>query len=424
MFYGWWVVTLAFIATAFGGATIWYGFTAFFDPLVAEFGWSYTAISLAASFRSMEVGLLGIFIGFIVDRFGSRRIIFVGSVLTGIGYILLSRVNSLAAFYALFLLIFIGSTGISSIIFFQAVTRWFRKRLGLALGIASAGYGAGGFAVPGIVYLIDLLGFRTVFIIIGIGAIVIGGLTSFFIRDRPEDKGLLPDGVTSTKTGQDTGNSGSKPFTIAEQTRSYSFREAISDPAFWILTYVSTMSTLSVMMVTTHVMPYLEHIGYARYTASMVAMMIPVTSIVGRLSLGWLSDITSRKVTFLLAAIGQTIGILLFLYANVSFALIIPFVVFYSISYGGIVVLRPVALRDIYGSAHIGSILGFSLGLSSLISLGGPLLGGWVFDATGSYDIAWLISSILVFVGIPLLPLMKSPPIMGKGVPPRIGGKQ
>ena len=202
MFYGWWVVTLAFIATAFGGATIWYGFTAFFDPLVAEFGWSYTAISLAASFRSMEVGLLGIFIGFIVDRFGSRRIIFVGSVLTGIGYILLSRVNSLAAFYALFLLIFIGSTGISSIIFFQAVTRWFRKRLGLALGIASAGYGAGGFAVPGIVYLIDLLGFRTVFIIIGIGAIVIGGLTSFFIRDRPEDKGLLPDGVTSTKTGR------------------------------------------------------------------------------------------------------------------------------------------------------------------------------------------------------------------------------
>ncbi|MFC1893735.1 MFS transporter [Chloroflexota bacterium] len=162
-----------FFASAFSGAVIYYGFTAYFDPLVNEFGWSYTAISLAASFRSAELGMMDIVVGFLIDRFGSRRIIFTGSVLIGIGFLLLSRIDSLAAFYVSYLIICIGASGISSTVFYSAISRWFRKRLGIALGLAAAGFGAGGFGVPVIVYLLDLVGFRMVFVIIGIAAFIL-----------------------------------------------------------------------------------------------------------------------------------------------------------------------------------------------------------------------------------------------------------
>ena len=105
MFYGWWIVIFVFLASAFGGATIWYGFTAYFDPLINAFGWSYMAISLAASLRGAEVGLMDVIIGFLIDRLGGRRIILAGSVLVGIGYLMLSRINSLTTFYISFLII-------------------------------------------------------------------------------------------------------------------------------------------------------------------------------------------------------------------------------------------------------------------------------------------------------------------------------
>ena len=117
MFYGWWIVILVFFAGVFGGATIWYGFTAYFDPLINEFGWSYTAISIAASLRSAEVGLLDAPVGFLIDRWGSRRIVFVSSILVCIGFLMLSRVNSLTTFYIAFAIIACGATGFGSVVF-------------------------------------------------------------------------------------------------------------------------------------------------------------------------------------------------------------------------------------------------------------------------------------------------------------------
>ncbi len=406
MFYGWWIVVTVFFASAFGGATIWYGFTAFFDPLINEFGWSYTAISLAASLRGAEMGLMDIVVGFLLDRFGSRRIILAGSMLVGIGFLLLSRIDSLATFYLSFLVIFVGGTGISSVVFYSVVSRWFHKRLGLALGLAAAGFGAGGFAVPGVVYLLDLAGFRTAFVIIGIAAFIVGGFTSYFVRNRPEDKGYGPDGVPLQK-GEHTPEHVSPHVTgLITPARDYTFKEAVSQPAFWIITYVSTVSIFSLSMITTHVMPYLQHIGYSRYTASIVAMMIPAVSIAGRLGIGWVSDLISRRVVFILLVVGQTVGVSLFLYAHLPF-LLIPFVILFGVSYGGVVVLRTAVLRDYYGSTYIGSLIGFTMGVTSIGSIGGPLLAGWVFDTTSSYGPALIVSGILLLISVPLVLMMK-----------------
>ncbi|MFC2002840.1 MFS transporter [Chloroflexota bacterium] len=413
MFYGWWIVVLAFVATAYGGATVWYGFTAFFDPLIEEFAWSYTAISLAASLRGVEFGLMDIVVGFLVDRFSIRRIILVGSILIGIGWLILSRVNSLATFYMSFFIICTGATGISSVVFLSLITRWFYKRLGLALGLTMAGFGAGGFAVPGIVYLLDVVGFRMVFFVFGVTALIIGGFTAYFLRDRPQDMGCGPDGVPLYQGKYTSEHASIHSVEPTAPARDYTFKEAISKPAFWIVTYVSTILVFSLMMVSTHVMPYLEHLGYSRHTASIVAMMIPVMSITGRLGIGWVSDFISRRLILILTLIGGTVGIMLFLYAHLFFFLI-SFVLLFGISYGGIIVLRPGILREYYGSTYIGSIIGLCFAVSMVGSIIGPTFAGWIFDTTSSYSIAWVVSGVLFLIGVPLVLIMKHPQVTEK----------
>jgi len=408
VFYGWWMVILGFIVSAYGGATIWYGFTAFFDPLIREFAWSYAAISLAASIRGAEFGLMDIAIGFLIDRFSIRRLMLGGLILVGAGWIILSRVNSLGIFYTSFFIISTGASTISSVVFLTLLTRWFNKRLGLAIGIAMSGFGIGGLAVPGIVYLLDIFGFRTVFLFFGASAIIIGFVAAYFIRDWPSDVGARTDGIPITSS--EPLSEHIKPDTLrdASSKNDYTFKQAISTPAFWIISYVNIASVFALMMASTHIMPYLEHLGYSRHTSGFVAMIIPSVSIGGRFFAGWISDKISFRKVMLIALLGLFAGISLFIYSNIFFILIIS-VILLGVSYGSVVVVRPIALRRYYGVTSIGSIMGLCMALTMIGCTAGPLVAGWIFDVRNSYNLAWLVAGIILLASIPLVAIMRQP---------------
>ncbi len=343
MFYGWWIVILSLILGLYGGATIWYGFTAFFDPLIKEFAWSYTAISLGASLRGAEFGLMDAMIGFLADRISIRWIILGGSIIVGIGWFILSRVNSLGIFYTSFFIICTGASGMSSVVILTLLARWFHIRLGLVMGLTTAGFAAGGLAVPGIVYLLDVVGFRTVFFTFGITALTFGGVAAYFVRDWPKDVGSGPDGISPESSEY-----------IPEQVKptnsgdiappDYTIRQVLSKPAFWVIIYASAASSFSMTGVSTHIMPYLEHLGYARNAASLVAMALSLLSIFGRLTTGWILDKIAFRVVLILVLLGQLVGSILLIYSNMLF-LLIPCVILSGVTRGGTMVIRPVALR-------------------------------------------------------------------------------
>jgi len=156
VFYGWWVVSASSLIALYAGGIIFYGFTAIFEPIANEFGWSYAQISLAASIRGVEMGLLSPLFGMLADRWGPRRLIFSGGVITALGLILLSYTTSLAMFYGAFVLVAIGISACSMTVLMIAVANWFKRRVGLASGIAASGFGFGGLLVPVIVRLIDI----------------------------------------------------------------------------------------------------------------------------------------------------------------------------------------------------------------------------------------------------------------------------
>jgi len=395
VFYGWWVVFASFLIGLYVTGIVGYGFTAFFEPIAKETGWSYTQISIATSLRGMEMGLFSPIIGFLVDRLGPKKLVFCGTLTLGFGLILLSQANSLPTFYGAFILLALGSSACLSTVLMTAVANWFRKNMGKALAIMSCGMGASGIFIPIIVRLIDLYQWRTTLVILGLGMWLFGIPLSFLIRHRPERYGYLPDGEISAE----------QVSAPKSQDRELGFREALKDRNFWHICAAEAIRVMSIMAVTTHVMPYLSSVGMSRSRAALVATSIPLLSIIGRLVFGWLGDIFDKRrvmagVFFLTGA-----GLLAFAYVQATW-LIIPFLILFPLSWGAMT-LKGALVREYFGIASFGRLLGIMAGIAAVGRIIGPSLAGWTYDNLGSYHPIWLFLAGLTIVAIVLMLTLK-----------------
>jgi MFS family permease len=386
IFYGWYIVGACVVITLYTGGVVHFGFTAVFEPIVEEFNWSYAQVSLASSLRWLEMGLLAPFMGFLVDRYGPRRLIFVGSILSCLGFLTLSRVNSLPVFYLAFALLAFGMSTCAGTVLMTAVANWFNRKAGIAIGIVACGFGLGGLLVPVVTGLIDWLDWRNAMVVVGLGMLVFVLPLSFVVRHKPEQYGYHPDGELIQPADimdfRDT-----QPISEI----SISAKEAIRGRTFWQLGISSMCHAFVVGAVVTHIMPYLSSLDIDRSLSSIVALILPVFSIGGRLSSGWLGIRYGSRRVFAFSFVSMTAG-LLFL-GNISVGmlwLLVPFVITFSLGWGCSVTSRLGLLRESFGRGSFGKILGFISGMMMLGHVTGAPLAGWVYDNWGSYQGAWL----------------------------------
>ena len=196
LFYGWWIVAAGSFSQAYTSGAFWQGFGAFFDPIVEQFGWSRATTSAAVSIQRTESGVVAPFVGFFIDRFGPRKVMLGGIVATGLGFILLSRVDTLWQFYGAFLLLSLGMSFGTFLVVTTTVANWFVAKRTRALAFMSAGSGLGGILVPLIVWLISATDWRTGLVAVGVGFWVMGIPVAMVMRSQPEDFGSLPDGAS------------------------------------------------------------------------------------------------------------------------------------------------------------------------------------------------------------------------------------
>ncbi|MFO7784650.1 MAG: MFS transporter [Thermodesulfobacteriota bacterium] len=406
VFYGWWIVLATSLIHFWGAGTFFYAFTAFFNPLVAEFGWSYSATSLAASIRSIEGGIASPLVGLAADRFGARRLLLFGSIVSGLGFVLFSRIESLVGFYAVFLFLSIGSSFLFPVPGWTAVAGWFIRKRGTALGILSAAIGLGG----GLIYLVNALiaqyGWRTSLVVIGVGMWVIGIPCSLLVRHRPEPYGLAPDGE---KLSAPENRGGDRPAGAGSATdESFSLGRAIRTQAYWGIALAVTVSAASIHAVVVHVMPHLISVDFTRKDASLAASLIVFVSIIGRFGMGWSSNrIDSRKLlafSFLLQAAG-----LILLAGARNIWWVIAFVVTLGPGYGGIITLRLILQAQYFGRKAFGAIQGSFMAVMMVGTVISPLLTGMCFDHFGNYRLAWLIMAASHIIIIPLILRIKIP---------------
>lgn len=402
IFYGWWIVGACFLIAMYMGGAVFYGFTAIFEPIAEEFGWSYTSISIAASIRGLEAGLLAPVAGIIVDRWGPRRLIFGGVLAIGLGLLLLSQIHSIGMFYIAFILMSLGISSCGISVTVTAVANWFHRRVGLASGIMICGYGSAGLMVPLMVRLIDTYDWRTAIAIMGIGMLVIGLPLSLLLRHKPEQYGYLPDGEASGLTIPEESLAKQR----AKEVR-FTAKQAMKTRTFWFIVLAVMPQFIVVPAVVTHVMPYLSSVGIARTTSGLVATAIPLLSIGGRFGFGWFSDRYVAKRMSAIALIMLTLGLLCFEYVSLGWNwLLVPFLVLLGFGYGGINTMVGILLRGHFGWGNFGTIIGFAWGILMFGGMAGPPIAGWVFDTWGSYQGTWLVMAGCAFIGAIIMSMM------------------
>ena len=400
VFYGWRIVAAGFFINAFGVGTFFYGFSTFFNPLIAEFGWSRTVMSGVFSLSRLEGGIEGPIAGWLTDRYGARRMLLMGVAIAGVGFIVLRMVNSPLSLYLIFGLFLslgfnLGYTHATG----AAVAKWFIKKRGRAFSFLISGNGIGGaIFVPLIAWLIIQFGWRVSTVIIGVATLAIPLPLSLIVRSTPEEMGLVPDGQPTrygaSTSEEDRSTQASVSDAVPEDV-DFTVREAMRTRAFWV--YVGSMMLRSCILssIVVHQIPHLTDIGIPYQTASTVLGLMVLMSVPGRFIFGWLGDRYSKKVLLFLLCLLQGVGIFIFVNAN-TLQLLYLFVVVYGLGYGGVIPLAIALRADLFGRRNYATIAGITMAIATIGTVAAPILAGYLYDTTQSYSLAFYIFMVMI----------------------------
>ena len=376
-------------------------FGAYVAVLVEERGWSKTALSGAAALKSTETAILGPVLGWMVDRFGSQHIVRAGIVTFGIGFMLLSQTDTLAGFYAAFVVVALGASMFSNFLVSVTIIQWFEKRRARALSALQFGGALGGIFVVAVAWSMQTFGWRATAFGSGVIAILVGFPLSRVIRSRPEDHGETVDGVPPAP--KEIGH------VDVPSRRTFGAREALRTSAFWLIAFGHGFSLLAVTAVNVHVITHMkEGLGYSLAQASIIFSLVTVGQFFG-VMLGWV--IGERFVKRFICAgcmLLHAAGLLLLTYSTAFVVLAIAALV-HGTGWGLRGPFMQAIRADYFGRRSIGTIMGLSATITVFGQIGGPLVAGVFADWTGNYRAGFTVLAVTAGLGSLFFLLAKPP---------------
>jgi len=398
LFYGWIIVSVSVVIIAIA-AGMDYSFGIFLKPISVELGWSRLAISGARFLSLISLGVFGLLLGIMCDRWGPRLTIGLGGLLLGLGMFALSQVSTIGQFYLYYALLQPAGLAAALIPLSSVVSRWFVIRRGLALGLVACGVGIGTLLIcPAIGYIVTNLGWRKAYIICGVVSIVSFWTLLIPLRKEPKDIGLVPYGVENRVLVN-------KPL-WAPENPGIILSEVLKTATFWIMFMVYLGEATGRFMVMTHLVAYATDMNISPLLAANLLGTIGGGSIAGRIVMGSASDrIGSKKVLFICLS---SMIILMFLLPMISTT--IPFFIFsifFGFCYGGAIPQYPMLAANLFGVKSAGAAYGgFFLG-GCIGSATGSFLAAYMFDLTGSYGVAFMLGGGFIGLGVLFVSLLK-----------------
>jgi len=394
-YYGYVIAGACFGIQAIGvGTYVSYG--VFFNSLASEFGWSRAAISGASSIAFFLMGLFGIFVGRLNDKIGPRNIMAVTGFLFGLGHLLMSRLGAVWQLY-LFYGIIIG-IGLSSVdvIALSTTARWFIRKRGIMTGIVKIGTGAGQFIMPLVAcMLITSYGWRTSYIIIGAGVLVLLVAIAQLLRRDPSQISPLPDCENDV--------SGGKPGLADE---GLSLGETVLTRQFWTICAVNLTIVFCFMTIIVHIVPHAQDIRISATRAATVLSTIGGVSMAGRFITGIAIDRIGSKKAMILCFILLIAGLLWLQMAKELWMLYV-FAVIYGIAHGGYFTTMSPIVAEFFGLNAHGVLFGIVAFSGTIGGAIGPILAGYIFDVTAGYGLAFWLCTLMSASGLLLLLLLK-----------------
>ena len=356
-----------------------YGIPFFFDFWVKDFHWSHATVTSGNMFGKVIIGpLFGFAAGWIVDRFGPRRLMLSGIVMSGLAVIGLGAMTSLWQFYSFYLLMALGYLCGGPLPNQVLTSRWFSKSRGKAMGIAYLGIGIGGMLVPQIAKRLNMhMNWRSSLMILGLIMIAVSFPMAWFVKEDPEN-GLKPAKKVEPKI----------PFSSILKRRS-----------FYYLAIGSMCSIGAVSGLSQNLKLFFSiDLKYSQGEAANIISLVLGASIIGRLMMGWLADRYPKKNIMILIYILISGSILLLYFASTP-GVIYLFAFIFGIGLGGDYMIIPLMAAELFGVKVMGRVMGLILSVDGLGEAFGPILAGWLRDRSGSYTIGFTALILLSVVG-------------------------
>ena len=408
LFYGWIVVAAAFCVAlvAYG---VQYSFGIFLKPLSQDLGLTRTVVSGAVSLFMFSRGALAIFTGWATDKYGPKKIVAIGGLFLGLGLLLTSQVSTAWQLYLFYGLMVGFGLSVAFAPLVATTSRWFVSKRGLAVGIVVAGIGMGTVVMSPLArYLVATYEWGLSYVIIGLLALLIIIPAALFLRHSPEEKGLLPLGKAEVIAANEGNSTIALKGDNLNSGGGFSLREAMRTRAFWVLLTLIIFWSIGIQMIMIHIYPHATDLGIAEVVAANFLLTIGLFSIIGRLAMGAVSDRLGGRVTLTICLIMLALAMFWLLWA-VDIWMFYLFAVVFGFAYAGCVPQLPIIAGELFQLRSIGAIIGVQMLGVAIGGAIGPVLGGYVFDVTGTYYIAFLVSGIATILALVLLAMIRRP---------------
>lgn len=386
-FYGWVVLGTSFTIMVLSSGLN-QSFGVFLRTLIHDYGWTTGMISLTYSIFMISAGLASFGAGRLADRFSPRLVFLCGGFIYGLGILLASQTTMIWHLYLFYgVMAGIGNSPMN-IIATMAVSRWFSKAQGLAMGILNSGTGVGpAIFGPLSGYLIITYGWQDSYIILGLTAWGIALSAFVFLRNDPREMGTLPYGEDAgppTKSARPAGMAGA-------DGKSWQFRDIVRTRSFCELAILHFSCCVCHAIPLLHIVSYAEQVGLSKLSAAWVLGITGVTSFAGRIFWGVLADRHGVKPAFVISTFAQALMMIWVIGARHPF-MFYTWAVVWGFGFGGVMPPYALFVKQYYGMAAFGVTYGAIMLAASLGMSGGGLIAGLLYDFSGSYTSSWLLS--------------------------------
>jgi len=404
VFYGWVIVAAASVILLLErGCNATYGI--FLTELRADLGWTTAMVSGAYSLFFIWHTVIYIPGGRLNDKYGPRLMLMISAVVMGIGYALMSIIETPWQLYIFYGVVIGTGLGFGHLPIVSTVSRWFVKTRGTALGITIAGSGAGTLILaPFAQFLITKFDWRTSYLILAALLVVIVLPVSRLMRLNPSEKRPLPYGMEKIAT------KGKQHDSPLPSTADFSLRQAIRTRQFWLLSMMYAFFIFAIQMVMIHLKAYAIGFGIVEMTAATILGVAGGSSILGGMVVGSVSDKIGRKTSFFICFLLMAVMLLWLMKARQPWQFYF-FSALFGFGYGGCTPLFPAVSADWFGTKFHGTIFGLLSVSSGIGGAIGPLLAGYIYDITGNYELAIIIGATTLFIAMGLSFVIKAPQI-------------
>ena len=387
-FYGYVIVAAGFLITLISIGTI-HTFGIFLKPMSTELNWSRGMASGAYSAFMLFTGLFSIMTGRINDKLGPRLVLTACGLLSGLGYLLVSQTTALWQLYLFYGVVISLASSCTYVPLLSTVARWFTKGRSTMTGIVASGLGFGTVAMSPLAgWLVANYGWRASFVVLGSIALVFVTLLAQLLRRDPGQIEALP-----------YGKSGASSEKVNQQMRGLSLQQAIQNPQFWMVCALFACHIFGQQIVLVHIVPYSTDLGISTTIAANILTTIGALSIVGIITMSSVADRLGIRPALIIDFVVVSIALLWLLFAKEIWMLYL-FAAVFGFGYGGVVVQQSPIVAELFGLRSHGTLFGIVMSGALATGALGAFAGGMIFDVTGGYQAAFIVSIALSIFGL------------------------